>query len=519
MTLREMTKNKGSEGLKLTRPGLIPTLDAKWMTMENVSEETLIRRAGAAVAKEIAAVYDGGEILILAGGGNNGADGYATALALFDMGIPSCVADVFGKGQRSEGGNAVLAAYRALYGEPITREAVFKRSPAILVDAMLGSGATGAISDEARIVGKWMATQNAFKVAIDIPLGVDADYGEVQPYALSADLTVVLSVMKRGILSYPAKGYCGRTVLATLDLPQELAREFFCARTTDSAYVRAHLPKREANSHKGSFGRLQVFGGSKRYRGAAHLTASGALRMGVGLLRLSTEEDVLKLAGKRLPELLMDPVAPISEWTDEMRAEGVRRCEDASAVVIGPGCGVSEGLYRFTDMLVHTEGVPLLLDADALGAIAAYAEDVDSFFATARRELALTPHPLEFARLIGETTANVQAHRMRLVSEYSEKWNVSLLLKGAGTLIAGRGELIINTTGSSALAKGGSGDVLSGAVGALLALGCPTCEALAMAAYLHGAAGESLAEEVSVYGVLPSELPKRMAEILAKILA
>lgn len=511
-------KNKGNGLLKLVRPLCIPEVDAEWMTEEGLSEEALIRKAGFAVAKEIAAIYDGGEILILAGGGNNGADGYATALSLYEMGIFARVADIFGKGQRSEGGKAVLAAYRALFGDPITRDEAFKTTPAILVDAMLGSGAQGALSDEARVVGKWMAGQKGIKVAVDIPLGVDADYGEVYPCALFADLTVVLSVMKRGILSYPAKECCGRIVLADLDLPAKIARTHFCAEATSFAYVKKHLPKREANSHKGSFGRLQIFGGSKRYRGAAHLAASGALRMGVGLLRLSTEEDVLKLAGKRLPELLMDPVAPICEWTDEMRIEGLRRCEDASAVVIGPGCGVSEGLYRFTDMLVHTEGAPLLLDADALGAIAAYAEDVDIFFATARRELALTPHPLEFARLIGETTANVQAHRMRLALAYSEKWNLSLLLKGAGTLIATKGELVINTTGSSALAKGGSGDVLSGAVGAFLALGCPPQAALAMAAFLHGAAGESLAKEVSEYGVLPSELPRRMAEILARLL-
>jgi NAD(P)H-hydrate epimerase len=181
---------------------------------------------------------------------------------------------------------------------------------------------------------------------------------------------------------------------------------------------------------------------------------------------------------------------------------------------VGPGSGVSEALYRFVSLLAWRKGPPLLLDADALGAIAAYADGVDTFFKQAKRPLILTPHPLEFARLVGMTTAQVQVARMRLALTYAKKWGVSLLLKGAGTVITDGDALYINTTGSTALAKGGSGDVLSGAVGALLAQGMAPVHALAAAAYLHGAAGDSLATEFSEYGVLPSDLPLRMAQLI-----
>lgn len=505
--------------MDLIRPMSIPLIDAEWMENEGVTEEALIRRAGACVAKEIASLYTGGEIVILAGGGNNGADGYATALSLHEQGIIAHVADVFEKGQRSEGGKAVLADYRALYGEPLTRAALYKKSPEFLVDAMLGSGAVGPLSDEARRIGKWLARQRGKKIAIDIPLGVDADFGEVQGEALQADVTIVLSLPKRGLFSYPAKGYCGKLVFADLGLRPETMSAYFAATATDAAYVKARLPRRSENSHKGSFGKVQLFSGSRKYRGAPHLTALGALRMGVGLLRLSTVEEVMRPVGRKIPELLMDTVPPMTEWTEAALEENIAKCEDASAVIVGPGCGVSEVLYRFVDRLVHKEGAPLLLDADALGAIAAYAPGVDAFFASAKRPLALTPHPLEFARLIGMTVAQVQAQRMRLAMLYAQRWGVSLLLKGAGTLICDGHDQIINTTGSSALSKGGSGDVLSGAVGAFLAQGCQPLDALAIAAYLHGAAGDSLASELSEYGVLPSDLPYRMARVLAQILA
>ena len=504
--------------MKLIRPTSIPKIDETAMAHLAVSEETLIRRAGAAVAKEILAVYKGGEVLILCGVGNNGADGYATALALRKAGVSALCADVLGKGQRSEGGRAVLADYVATVGAPIAGFDAFSRvGVSIVVDAILGSGASGPLSDECRLAARHVARMDAYKIAVDIPLGVDADLGEVQKDALSVDLTVMLAFPKRGLFSYPAKEKCGKLVLADLDMgASSLYREHFVGEATDDAFLLRRLPPRKPNTHKGSFGRLQIFAGSHKYRGAAHLVAHGAVRMGVGLVTLSTEEEVVRLTGRHLPELLFDPMAPITALTEAELYERVCATDTKDAVLIGPGCGVSEALYRMTEMLAKREGAPLLIDADALGAIAAYAPDVTAFFTSAKRALALTPHPLEFARLVGATAAEVQASRMRFALTYAKAWGVSLLLKGAGTLIADKKTLYVNTTGGPALAKGGSGDVLAGAVGSFIAQGIAPTEALALGAYLHGAAGDSLALELSEYGVTPSDLPRRMAELIAQ---
>lgn len=504
--------------MELIRPVSIPAIDRRAQEELGITEEMLIRRAGACVAGEILARYQDGEVLVLCGGGNNGADGYATALSLREAGVPAFAVDALHKGQRSEGGRAVLAAYCAACGAPLTAEEGFARSGVtVVVDAVLGSGAQGTLSDDCRRLARRMARMDAWKVAIDIPLGVDADFGEVQKDALAVDMTVVLSLPKRGLLSYPARELCGTQVYADLDIgPAERYSEHFAARAIDDTDLASYLPPRAANTHKGSFGRVQILAGSRKYRGAAHLCAHGAMRMGVGLVTLSTEEDVIRLAGRRLPELLLDAIPPITAQSEAEMRETVAATDTANAVVIGPGCGVSEALYRMTEMLIQREGAPLLIDADALGAIAAYAPSVDAFFAAKRRPVALTPHPLELGRLLHKTAAEVQSARMRTVLSSAERWGVSLLLKGAGTLIADGTSLYINTTGSNALAKGGSGDVLAGAVGALLAQGVSPTKALALGAYLHGAAGDSLAAELTEYGVLPSDLPRRMAEVLAQ---
>ena len=505
--------------MELIRPESIPKIDALAIQNTEVTEEVLIRRAGDAAAKEILArVPSVREALVLCGGGNNGADGYATAIALRRAGVFALAVDAFGRGQRSEGGQAVLAEYTETCGAPLSYASLAGRTADLIVDAVLGSGATGPLSDEARRTARWMNRQSAYKVALDIPLGVDADYGEACADAVAVDLTVVFAFYKRGLLSYPARGFCGELVLADLGVfTREAYQAYFCATATDAETAKEYLPLRARNSHKGSFGRLQVFSGSKKYRGAAHLVAYGALRMGVGLLTLSTEEEVVRLVGRRLPELLFDVCESIDAWDMETMQAKAEASARADATVIGPGCSVSEALYHFVALLTSSEGGPLLLDADALGAIAAHAPDVDAFFAAAKRPLVLTPHPLEFARLIGASVAEVQRARMRLALTYAKKWGVCLLLKGAGTVITDGDRLYLNMTGSSALAKGGSGDVLSGAVGAFLAAKVEPLRALALAAYLHGAAGDALAKELSEYGVRPSDLPSRMATVIATL--
>ena len=502
--------------MKLAHPSLIAKIDAYAISALGISEEALIRRAGEAVAAYVDECVGSkhARILVLCGGGNNGADGYAAALSLLSRGYRVKAVDIFGKGQRSEGGRAVLDAYREVLFEPLSFAEIENERPDVIIDAIFGTGFSGEIKGVASDIAAWVGRTGARVFAVDVPLGVDAALGGVLPSAIRAEATVVLSFMKTGLLSYPAREYCGSLVLRDIGLDTPLVHKAFpeLVDAVDDEYVRVHLPCRKEQSHKGSFGRAVLFVGSEKYPGAAALAAEAALRAGVGLLTVASEKGIVRDALSRLPEALYCPHAPFSAWGERETMNALSSVCTANAVLVGCGSGKSEGLCRFIYALLETEGAPLVLDADAINSLAERREESLQRIREARREVLLTPHPLEFCRLFGEDMADVQANRMHACASHAKQYGVSLLLKGARSVIATEDGVFVNTTGSSALAKGGTGDVLAGLVTALLAEGASATEALRIGAYLHGRAAERLAEELSEYGVLPSSLPCQIAK-------
>ncbi len=507
--------------MKLVLPSDISKIDAFATAALNISEEELICRAGDAVAACVAkSVSLSEEILVLSGGGNNGADGYAAAISLSHRGYRVCAVDVFDKGQRSKGGRAALAAYKKALGEPLTLEEATASRPSVVIDAMFGTGFSGQAPERAICAAEWVRKSGARVFAIDVPFGVDAAWGEVSEHALRAEETAVLSFMKRGLLSYPAREYAGRLSLFDIGLDIPPVHEAFplLEDAPDDAFVMAHVPPRAENSHKGTHGRACLFVGSKEYRGAALLSAEAALRGGVGLLTLAAEKAVTDSVLLSLPEALYKDIKPFSDFEEEDIARAVQVAEGANAVLVGCGCGASQALGAFVRTLLSREGAPLVLDADAINSLAKDRELSLSALKNARREVLLTPHPLELSRLSGVDIKEIQKKRMRFASHFAEKYGVTLLLKGAGSVIADKeGGVFVNTTGSSALAKGGTGDVLSGFVTALLAQGSEPTDALRIGAYLHGRAADVLEKEFTAYGVLSSELPAQMAKELSKI--
>lgn len=275
----------------------------------------------------------------------------------------------------------------------------------------------------------------------------------------------------------------------------------------DAAYVSSHLPPRPPESHKGSYGRAVLVCGSDRYRGAALLALGGTLRCGAGLTLLCAPASVTAAAVIAYPEAICLPREAASD-----------AAASASAVLIGCGCGQSEELYALLTACLTAPGCPLVLDADALNTLAAHGEEGGALLAASPRPVVLTPHPLEFARLSGMSVAQVQEDRTAAAAELAARLHATVVLKGAGTVVAcPDGSVSRNTSGCAALAKGGSGDVLAGCITAFLAQGCRPEEAARIAVYLHGRAGETLAQTRSLYGVLPSELACAIAGEIAKL--
>lgn len=278
------------------------------------------------------------------------------------------------------------------------------------------------------------------------------------------------------------------------------------------------LPKRPEDSNKGSFGRVFAYVGSERYMGAMHLCLESMLRGGAGYVELACTKELWHSALGKFPELLHLETKPTESLTDEDISEIVSHSKNSSVTLIGCGSGKSDKLLRLILRLLDSEGGPIIIDADAINSIADDRERGIFGIVASKRTVILTPHPLEFSRLTTRSVDEISNNRFFEASEFARLTSSIVLLKGKGTVITDGNKTYINSSGSSALSKAGSGDCLAGLLASLIASAKePVLELTALSAYVHGAAGDSLAEEFSHFGVTPSDLPREMARILREL--
>ncbi len=512
--------------MKLALSGMISEIDAYCESTLGISIVTLMQKAGSVIADVVRTrVEKGKRVVILAGKGNNGGDGYAAATMLMNE-YKVKVYDIFSAGQKSDAGRYFLNKYLECGGEVVnyacTKEIIDDIcTSCCIVDAIFGTGFKGEMPEELRILSvKVREAVGVYKIAVDVPLGVNPDDGSISNYAMAVSATISLSYIKPGIISYPARSLVGEIVYSDLGLPEEKIEKVFKFRhfMTDEDIAVSILPHRPDNSNKGTFGKLLCIAGSERYRGAAHLSLEAALRTGVGRVTFLGTKSLIDELSIKYPEAVYIPLAVDDELKDEDIERIVALSAEHSATLVGPGSDCTDGLLRLTRALLSSAGTPLILDADAINVLAGMADEGVSLLKHSEREIVLTPHPLEFARLSLSDVATVQQHRLEVAERFAAENKVTLILKGAGTIITDGKDVYINTSGSSALAKAGSGDVLAGAVASIVAEGGDTLVRLsALAAYLHACAGRTLATEYSSFGVTPSDLPQQIAREICYI--
>lgn len=526
--------------MKLATASLIKEIDEYAEKKLNIPTRHLMEKAGEAVANVAKSLTEeGSRVLILAGKGNNGGDGYAAALLLYSSRRVT-VCDVLSGGQTSSAGKHFLAACKdakidIIDGNSAELHKLIEEAD-LIIDAVFGTGFRGDLRDQLSSLADKINSSAATVLAVDLPLGVNADTAECDPHAVRADATVALTLKKPAHLAYPAKEYMGAVSLSALGLDEHLSDFDSGFYSFDQALAREALPKRNSTSNKGSFGKTVHITGSDKYRGAAHLALEASLRAGVGITyHIGAEELNFELRAKFPEAIYISDSALFNRQSaqsksaenatrplpfEEKSPEGVINEPDLkcplsavvgkhSSVLIGCGSGVSRELCRLIEELVFTEGAPLVIDADGLNSLAAHSSP--EIFKRARRRIILTPHPLELSRLFGYDTEYINAHRLPLAKSIAEEYGVILLLKGAGTVITDGEHTYINESGSTALAKGGSGDALAGVIAAFAAYCEDLAMATALAAYLHGRAADTLSAELSEFGVTPSDLPREIA--------
>ena len=510
----------------LATSDMIKKIDRYAADMLGIPISELIDRSGEAVARVVRArVKKGARIIVLAGKGNNGADGYMTAAKLLcDYDV--IVYDIFGEGASSEGARAAADIYKGMNGRVIISDESQNISDELssadcLIDAVFGTGFYGEIPSKIRELSSVIdKIQGVDKIAIDLPIGVSSDDGSVDCTGVyNASATVALSFAKPAHFSYPAKKHIGKLYYDNIGLHKaDILRNFdFKYRVLDADESRSLVSHREDNSNKGTFGKLLLITGSQEYLGAGVLTLEAALRGGVGYVTHLGEKEQNEILLQRFPETVFKCRSTAFNMDEDEVKLIVSLSEKHTVTLIGSGCGNTEGLYRLVTALISCSGGPIVLDADAINVLAMHREESISLISNSPRDIVITPHPLEFSRLIGIDVDQVQNNRISLARKFAEECKCVVVLKGAATIVTDGLMTYINSSGSSALAKAGSGDVLAGYLASCIASSGNVLASSALSVYIHGVAGDNLAAKLSESGVTPSDLPVEMAKAMCEI--
>jgi NAD(P)H-hydrate epimerase len=489
---------------------------------------TLMENAGRGAAACIQAALPGlglprrgARVAIVCGKGGNGGDGFVVARWL------------------KRGGHRVqvflLARPAELRGDPALKLREMERrgirarivededtlaralpGAQLVVDAMLGTGARGAPSALMARAIEHVNASGRPVVALDVPSGLPADGEPWEGPVIRAALTPTFAGLKRALVSGPGVELAGRVVLVDIGVPAVERDRGMTTFVLEPADVARHLPRRVRDSHKGSYGHLLVVGGSVGKTGAAALTGRAAMRAGAGLVTVATAASAQPVLAALLLEAMSEPVAETPAHTIALKAREVlgALAERRDAVALGPGLGLDDDTQALARALVFDCARPMVVDADALTALAGHLDRLRG--AAAAR--CLTPHPGEMARMLGVSVAEVQRDRIATARQFATGWKVHVVLKGAASVIGQPdGIVLVNPTGNPGMASGGTGDVLTGVAGALLARGLEPAAALASAAYLHGLAGDVAAERVGQESLLASDLIEALPEAFRRV--
>jgi NAD(P)H-hydrate epimerase len=476
-------------------------LDRRAIDEVGLPAALLMEHAGRAVADAVLArCAPDAKVAVACGSGNNGGDGFVCARWLREAGRDARVILVRGA-PRSDEAALHLAAYRKL-GGPVLEALDFVDEADVVVDALLGNGTTQPVSGAIAEAVARINRARGLKVAVDLPSGLGSDDGRVLGDAVRADVTVTLAVEKIGTATHPGCELSGEVIVADIAIPRRFAggaRAFLL----EEGDARALVPRRAAGAHKGTHGHVLVVAGSRDKVGAALLAATGALRGGAGLVTLAVPPDAEAAVIGRVPEAMLahlDPEAADAEGALERLA--VRK----QAVVLGPGMPSTRAAGKLARLAAEALDVPLVLDADALNHLAM---DVHAL----REGRVLTPHPGEAARLLGGERVSDRIAAARAIAE---RTGAVTCLKGARTVVAAPdGEVTLNPTGNPGMGTGGTGDVLAGLVGALLAQGLAPLAAARLGVYAHGLAGDLAAAARGPIGMLAGDLAAELPRAFA----
>ena len=512
--------------MKLATAAQMKELDRQAIEERGVPSIDLMERASEGVAKAALSFLTERpgkcRAAVFCGAGNNGGDGIGAARRLFLSGMK---VRVFLVGRYEKMTPDALEETRRLSEcgvelEPFDPEnlqqTAWVRGAHVLVDAIFGVGLSREIAEDSLFAAaiRLINECRGKVVAADIASGVEADSGRVLGCAVKADKTVTFTLKKIGQAVGDGALLSGDVEVLDIGIPEDLERATVCSvQTMEASFVKSAIPVRKQDGHKGDFGKLLVVGGSVGYTGAPYLTASAAVRSGCGLVFLGVPESIWAVEAAKCVSAMPFPLAEKHGMLSYKALQKAReKLNGCHVLALGPGLGRSEQSDRLVRQLLEETEKPVVLDADGINALSGHMDVLDR---RKGRITILTPHDGEFARIGGDLS---RGDRVRAARDFAVAHSCVLVLKGHRTVVAGpTGNVLVNTTGNSGLAKGGSGDVLTGIIASLLAQGATAVQAAGAGVWLHGRAGDLAEERLTAYGMTPEDVISALSEIFREL--
>ncbi len=486
----------------------------------------LMENAGAGAARAILRYWpDAARVAVIAGGGNNGGDGYVIARHLINSGLEA-VTYLISDRKKIKGDaltnletlsrmNSVILDIKSEEDLGLLREALHGYD--LVVDAMLGTGLTKPLKGLYASCVDMLNSSDVPVCSVDIPSGLSSDTGKPLGDAVRADLTCTYGLVKLGQVIYPGAAYVGDLLLVDIGMPRDVVEKLGGDdRLLMKENVRELFVPRDAEAHKGDFGHLLAVAASPGKTGAAAMCAESAVRSGAGLVTVVLPESLNAVLEAKLTEAMTLPARDDKGFLTSDAWENIKPAlELADALAIGPGLGAEDSTRELFFKLVSEAGLPMVIDADGLNLLASDAGAIKSSGAKA----VLTPHPGEMARLLGISSKEVQEDRVSAARRLAEASGAVVVLKGARSIIASpEGALAVNPTGNPGMASGGAGDVLTGIIGSLLGQGFEPFDAACAGTWIHGRAGDMAREVYGEIALKATDLIEALPDVFMEVL-
>jgi NAD(P)H-hydrate epimerase len=503
-------------------------LDRRAIAELGIPGATLMENAGRGAADAIAAALPalgaprrGARVVIVCGKGGNGGDGFVVARSLKRQGAAPSVVLACAPGEVGGDARLKLEALRSSGIRPRRFEddralAALLAGAHVVVDALLGTGSRGAPGGEVARAIELINASRRPVVALDIPSGLPADGGAPAGVAIRAVMTLTFAGLKRGLLAAPGDELAGRVSVIPIGVPEAEVSRGVTTFLLEARDVAPRFPPRARAAHKGTYGHLLLVAGSPGKTGAAALGAAAAMRSGSGLVTVATPASQQPIVAAHVLEAMTEALPETPARTLALKAREVvaELAASRDAVAIGPGLGLEDETRQVVRSLIEKLDKPMAVDADALTALTGHLE----LLGAAPRTRCLTPHPGEMARMLGVGVSEVQRDRIETARAFATRYRTHLVLKGARSVIAAPdGRVFLNPTGNPGMASGGTGDVLTGMLGAFLARGLDAEAALQSSVYLHGSAGDIAAARVGEESLIARDVIAAIPEAFKRL--